>query len=61
MFTTATQMVQLGCIVNMCSQNTFLNTLKLYVCYVAVALLPNFVELGLSPGNVAREVTPDLI
>lgn len=59
-YSLVTMMISLSCIVTMCAQNTFLDTLKSYVSYTAICFLPNFVFLGLPPGHSLKAASPDL-
>jgi len=57
----ASLLIAVGCILKMCSQSTFLDTLTSFVSFVGIALLPNFVNLALPMGNVLKAPTPNLV
>jgi hypothetical protein len=60
-YSLVTMMIALACLITMCGQSNFLDTLKSYVSYTAIAFLPNFVLMGLAPGNAIKTASPDLV
>ena len=56
-----TMSLSLACIIKMCTQSTFIDTLSSYVSYTAICFLPNFVYLALPIGAPLRPASPDLI
>lgn len=61
MYANVSMMIAFACIIKMCTQTTFLDTLSSYVSYTAICFLPNFVQLGLPVGNHLKTASPDLL
>ena len=52
--------ISLACIIKMCTQTSFIDTLSSYVSYTAISFLPNFVYLCLPIGAPLKPASPDL-
>jgi hypothetical protein len=53
--------ISMACIIKMCTQSSFIDTLSSYVSYTAISFLPNFVYLALPVGASLKTPGPDLI